>query len=402
MSDQADRSPSPKPPSETPARPFFRPSSTRESASATPEPRRRATVPPFSVPGAQRPAMPQRPATPPRPATPARPVTPEAMAALPSEPPARVGEPTPPAQPAVPADEPVSERAPAPEARVDLGQPGAAEDDFQIVVGESLLAITGEYEGTEWSSLSSRGDGDVEHPGDDGARLGGSSDRRDSGGLRVTQESGLDWDSWEYGRNSSPVSDAADGLIINRHELPPEAANVGLTGGAVDEHGEDRFLRSHTQATAPDETAAANAPLPDDTHERREDPAADPPAASFETVARTPPETIAALTSETAPAPMRPATPSASTPSVAVQAEAAPVSAPDLEALKEVEPWALPPEPQPARAAAGSSADVAERLERIAERVRRGELSVPADTPAGSDEAALAAVLSALFRASQR
>ena len=65
-----------------------------------------------------------------------------------------------------------------------------------------------------------------------------------------------------------------------------------------------------------------------------------------------------------------------------------------LEALKELEPWALPgSEP-----AASSSDDVASALERIAARVRSGELFVPSALTASSEEAVLAAVLAALLQ----
>jgi hypothetical protein len=64
-----------------------------------------------------------------------------------------------------------------------------------------------------------------------------------------------------------------------------------------------------------------------------------------------------------------------------------------LEALKELEPWALPG----AEPSASSSDDVASALERIAARVRSGELFVPSALTAASEEAVLAAVLAALL-----
>ena len=73
--------------------------------------------------------------------------------------------------------------------------------------------------------------------------------------------------------------------------------------------------------------------------------------------------------------------------------DTAPVSG-SLEALKELEPWALPgSEP-----AASSADDVAGALERIAARVRSGELFVPSALTASSEEAVLAAVLAALLQ----
>jgi hypothetical protein len=45
---------------------------------------------------------------------------------------------------------------------------------------------------------------------------------------------------------------------------------------------------------------------------------------------------------------------------------------------------------------------VAEVLERLAVRVRDGDLTLPTDIPATTEEAALAAVLSALLRSGAR
>ena len=64
-----------------------------------------------------------------------------------------------------------------------------------------------------------------------------------------------------------------------------------------------------------------------------------------------------------------------------------------LEALKELEPWALPGAESPS-----SSADVAGTLERVAGRIRSGDLFVPGGLAAASDEAVLAAVLAALLQ----
>ena len=67
-------------------------------------------------------------------------------------------------------------------------------------------------------------------------------------------------------------------------------------------------------------------------------------------------------------------------------------SSPSLDALKELEPWASPGE----EATAGSD-DAAGTLERIAARIRSGDLFVPGTLAAASDEAVLAAVLAALL-----
>jgi hypothetical protein len=83
---------------------------------------------------------------------------------------------------------------------------------------------------------------------------------------------------------------------------------------------------------------------------------------------------------------------------------ATPASVQSLEELKESEPWdltpshsheAIPETPFPIAAPAGH--DVADALERIAARVRDGELDVPTGADM-SDEAALSAVLTALLR----
>ena len=68
-----------------------------------------------------------------------------------------------------------------------------------------------------------------------------------------------------------------------------------------------------------------------------------------------------------------------------------------LEALKELEPWALAP-PVPANAVAA----VADALERVARRIRNGEVRVRADFPVPTDEHALSAALQALGRAPRR
>jgi hypothetical protein len=70
-----------------------------------------------------------------------------------------------------------------------------------------------------------------------------------------------------------------------------------------------------------------------------------------------------------------------------------------LEQLKELEPWALPPSiPTHADAAAM----VAEALDRVARRLRNGELLLPPDLEAESEAAALAAALTAVLRSGTR
>jgi len=69
-----------------------------------------------------------------------------------------------------------------------------------------------------------------------------------------------------------------------------------------------------------------------------------------------------------------------------------------LEALKELEPWAVP-----SAASEVSAKDrVAEALERIAGRIRTGDVNVPADANAATDENALSAALQALVRAPRK
>jgi hypothetical protein len=65
-----------------------------------------------------------------------------------------------------------------------------------------------------------------------------------------------------------------------------------------------------------------------------------------------------------------------------------------LDALKELEPWALPG----AEPSTATSDDVAAALERVAARIRSGDLFVPAASTATTDEAALASVLAALLQ----
>jgi hypothetical protein len=76
--------------------------------------------------------------------------------------------------------------------------------------------------------------------------------------------------------------------------------------------------------------------------------------------------------------------------------DTAPVSE-SLEALKELEPWAMPG----AAPSASSAEDVAAALERVAARIRSGDLFVPGAMTAASDEAVLAAVLAALLQRSR-
>jgi hypothetical protein len=72
----------------------------------------------------------------------------------------------------------------------------------------------------------------------------------------------------------------------------------------------------------------------------------------------------------------------------------APPASASLEALKELEPWALPG----AEPSASTADDVAAALERVASRVRSGDLFVPGAMAATSEEAVLAAVLAALLQ----
>ena len=72
--------------------------------------------------------------------------------------------------------------------------------------------------------------------------------------------------------------------------------------------------------------------------------------------------------------------------------DTAPTS-PSLDALKELEPWA-----SPGAETTSSSDDVAGALERVAARIRSGDLFVPGALAATSDEAVLAAVLAALLQ----
>ena len=76
--------------------------------------------------------------------------------------------------------------------------------------------------------------------------------------------------------------------------------------------------------------------------------------------------------------------------------DAAP-SAESLDALKELEPWASPGAEPPA----STPDDVASALERVAARVRSGDLFVPSALAATSEEAVLAAVLAALLQRSR-
>ncbi|MGQ0712424.1 MAG: hypothetical protein ACT4PJ_01700 [Gemmatimonadaceae bacterium] len=64
-----------------------------------------------------------------------------------------------------------------------------------------------------------------------------------------------------------------------------------------------------------------------------------------------------------------------------------------LEALKEVEPWALPGGEVPT----GGADAIADALDRIAARIRSGDLVVPGASAATTDEALLASVLAALL-----
>ena len=76
--------------------------------------------------------------------------------------------------------------------------------------------------------------------------------------------------------------------------------------------------------------------------------------------------------------------------------DGAPAAA-SLEALKELEPWALPG----AEASSSTADDVAAALERVAARIRSGDLFLPPTSAATTDEAALASVLAALLQRSR-
>jgi hypothetical protein len=64
-----------------------------------------------------------------------------------------------------------------------------------------------------------------------------------------------------------------------------------------------------------------------------------------------------------------------------------------LEALKELEPWAMSAMERPEIAAA-----IAFELERVARRIRTGELRVRTDVAAPNEESALSAALQAITR----
>jgi hypothetical protein len=65
-----------------------------------------------------------------------------------------------------------------------------------------------------------------------------------------------------------------------------------------------------------------------------------------------------------------------------------------LDALKELEPWALPG----SELSGATSDDVAAALERVAARIRSGDLFVPGASTGTTEEAALASVLAALLQ----
>lgn len=71
-----------------------------------------------------------------------------------------------------------------------------------------------------------------------------------------------------------------------------------------------------------------------------------------------------------------------------------PSSGETLDALKELEPWAMPGSEPPV----STSHDVAAALERIATRVRSGDLHVRSAPPGTTDEAVLACVLAAILQ----
>jgi hypothetical protein len=76
--------------------------------------------------------------------------------------------------------------------------------------------------------------------------------------------------------------------------------------------------------------------------------------------------------------------------------DAAPTAA-TLDALKELEPWALPG----SELSGATSEDIAAALERVAARIRSGDLFVPGAPMAATDEAVLASVLAALLQSAR-
>jgi hypothetical protein len=265
-----------------------------------------------------------------------------------------------------PASRETSEPVAAPEQRT-------SDERLDIVVGESLLEITGEYT-TGWAQLQGREQPEVEHPSEWSARLEGpprdAVPPDESDALTITSEGGLDWDSWEYGRNTSDFAKQGDGFVINRHELSPEATDVGASG---------RMDAPHVEKPEPD------APVDDDE-------AAEEPTAEFTAVA----ETVAR--DEDAQPPVLSLPPISE---FQMTERDEPESAARLEALKETEPWAIPSEPG-VRTGGRLPDEVAAALERIAQRLRRGEIELPATAAAASDEQALSAALAAILKTPER
>ena len=66
-----------------------------------------------------------------------------------------------------------------------------------------------------------------------------------------------------------------------------------------------------------------------------------------------------------------------------------------LDRLKEIEPWAMP---STAPSATSAEDAIAAALERIARRVRDGDVALPPEATSATDEAALALTLAALLR----
>jgi hypothetical protein len=383
MDDQNNRTPKQ---STAPAKPFFRPAKGEERTAPATEQKRRLNVPPFQGPPGARPARPATPRTPlaaTRPApihdpiatvrapTPVRSKTPVIVPAL--------VVPTFPEAPPPPAAESVFPTAEDPASK-EAGEPIAAaerrtsDERLDIVVGESLLELTGEYN-TGWGHLQAREKAEVEPESEWDARLEepsrGASPPDESDELTITSEGGLDWDSWEYGRNTSDFARQGDGFVINRHELSPEATDVGASS-RMDGH----------------------------EIEKRAEPAAHPgeeesveePGADFTTVAET-----VARDEETQP-------PVLSLPPISefqMTERDELESAARLEALKEAEPWVMPGE---AVVGAGERSPnaVAAALERIAQRLRRGEIVLPPGAATASDEQALSAALAAILKAPER
>ncbi|HJU90343.1 MAG TPA: hypothetical protein VJ672_13175 [Gemmatimonadaceae bacterium] len=252
--------------------------------------------------------------------------------------------------------------------------PQTSDEPLDIVVGESLLEITGEYPKVGWETLQPSEESEVEPVTDWSSRAQelddppASPDEKDA--LEITSEGGLDWDSWEFGRNTSDFAAQGEGFVINRHELSPEASEMGASHNTFDGH-----------------EPAAN----DAVAEIDEAAMGDHPEVEFTAVA----ETVAR---EEEPHPPVLSLPSISEFQMTTEREET-VSSDELEALKEGEPWPVPVMTnERAGATAHAPQEAADALERIAQRLRRGEIALPSGAATGTDELALAAVLAAIIR----